>query len=227
MKIQVNSDKNILMDAQAHRFVRGEANRALGRFKSKLTRVEFHLSDVNSHKFGKHDKRCLIEVRPAGHRPLAVRVASPNVRTAVLAALVKLRSALETFFGRMEKRRTIARGPKLRLAIAHANGARPIAKKAVARRVKRAATARNKAVHAKRAKRAVARKIVAKKIVAKKAAARKVAARRTIAKKAVARKVARKRIAAAARAPKKKAIYQARRKSWPARRAALSLRVSG
>ncbi len=213
MKIQINSDKNVAMDAEASRFVRGEANRALSRFKSKLTRVEFHLSDVNSHKFGKRDKRCVIEVRPAGHRPLAIRVASPNVRSAVRAALTKLRSALETFFGRLDKQRTIARGPRFGLAIAHANGTKPAAKKAIARRVKAAASARKKpAVHAKRAKRVVAKKIVARRIVA-----RKVAAKRTVAKKAVVRKVARKRIAAAARRPKKKAIYQARRKSWPVR----------
>lgn len=197
MKIQVNSDKNVQMDARVMGFVRAEANHALQRFKSKLTRVEFHLSDVNSHKFGRLDKRCLIEVRPAGHRPLAIRVASPNVRAAVLSALSKMRTALDTFFGKLEARHAIARRPQLRLALVHSNSRKPAAKKKAAAR-------------AKVAKRAAARKIAAKKTMAK----------RAIAKKTVARKVARKRVQAAAIRSKKKAIYQARRKSWPARRAA-------
>ncbi len=105
MQIQVNSDKNIAVDTRITNFVEGEANRALKRFAARLTRVEFHLSDVNAKKFGTHDKRCLVEVRPAGHRPLTVSNAAATVEAAVGGVLIKLRSALQTLFGRMAERR--------------------------------------------------------------------------------------------------------------------------
>ena len=72
MKIQVNCDKTIAVDASPIRFVEGEVRRVLGRFAIMLTRVEIHLSDVNHRKRGQTDKRCLIEVRLTGARPLSV-----------------------------------------------------------------------------------------------------------------------------------------------------------
>jgi hypothetical protein len=72
MKIQVNSDNTIAVDASMTRFVKCEVNRVLARFAKRLTRVEVHLSDVDKRKTGQADKRCLIEVRPAGARPLSV-----------------------------------------------------------------------------------------------------------------------------------------------------------
>jgi hypothetical protein len=74
-----------------------------------LTRIEFHLSDVNSRKFGTHDKRCLAEVRPAGRRPLTVTASAATVNSAVRGSLSKLRNALDSFFGRMKSRRTSIR----------------------------------------------------------------------------------------------------------------------
>jgi hypothetical protein len=69
VRIQINSDKNVAVDTRLIQFVRGEVNRFLKRFGSKLTRVEVHLSDVKSRsKFGISDKRCLVEARPSGIR---------------------------------------------------------------------------------------------------------------------------------------------------------------
>ena len=50
MEIQVNSDKNVLVDSQVIRFIGAEVNRVLKRFAGRPTRVEVHLSDVNSHR---------------------------------------------------------------------------------------------------------------------------------------------------------------------------------
>jgi hypothetical protein len=47
----VRSDKNVTVDTRVIQFVR-EVNRFLKRFGSRLTRVEVHLSNVNSRKFG-------------------------------------------------------------------------------------------------------------------------------------------------------------------------------
>jgi len=104
VRIQINSDKNIAVDARVKEFVRGEVNRFLRKFGSKLMRVEVHLSDVNSRKFGINDKRCVIEARPARHRPLNASDRAQTVRQAVGGALTKLRSGLETFYGRLESR---------------------------------------------------------------------------------------------------------------------------
>ena len=104
MRVQINSDKNVAVDTRVIQFVRGEVNRFLKRFGSKLTRVEVHLSDVNSRKVGINDKRCLVEARPARHRPLSATNRAQNVRQAVSGALTKLRSGLETFYGRLESR---------------------------------------------------------------------------------------------------------------------------
>jgi ribosome-associated translation inhibitor RaiA len=104
VRIQINSDKNINVDTRVIQYVRGEVNRFLKRFSTKLTRVDVYLSDVNSRKFGVNDKRCLIEASPARHRPLTANNRAQTVRLAVDGALTKLRSGLETFYGRLEKR---------------------------------------------------------------------------------------------------------------------------
>ena len=66
--------------------------------------MEVRLSDVNSRKFGINDKRCLIEARPARYRPLTATNRAQTVRRAVGGALTKVRTGLETFYGRLEKR---------------------------------------------------------------------------------------------------------------------------
>ena len=105
MRIQINSDKNVVVDAQLASLIRGDVNRVLKRFTHKLTRVEVHLSDVNSHKPGPLDKRCLVEARAARHRPLTASSRAAKIEGAVKGALRKLRSSLQTFSGRLGKQR--------------------------------------------------------------------------------------------------------------------------
>ena len=100
MKIQVNSDKTIAVDASLTRFVEGEVSRVLGRFAIRLTRVEVHLSDVDNRKTGQADKRCLIEVRPAGARPLSASAKATKMASAIGEAMGKMQRSLTTFFGR-------------------------------------------------------------------------------------------------------------------------------
>ena len=165
MKIQVNSDKTIAVDARLTRFVEGEVNRVLDRFAIRLTRVEIHLSDVDNRKTGQADKRCLIEVRPAGARPLSASAKATKMASAVGEALGKMQRSLTTFFGRRGR------------PAASVSASVSKAKKTVARKT------------------ALAKK---KKPAVKKAAAKQPAK-------------------LSPRGPKKKRIYQARRKPWPAR----------
>jgi hypothetical protein len=134
MRIQINSDKNVVVDAPLASFTRGEVNRALKRFTHELTRVEVHLSDVNSHKPGALDKRCLMEARPARHRPLTASSRAAKIEEAVKGGLTKLQSSLQTFIGRLAKQRAAAAravAPRTRRI---AEPARPRARKKAASR---------------------------------------------------------------------------------------------
>ena len=167
MKIQVNSDKTIDVNAGLTRFVEGEVNRALARFATKLTRVENHLSDVDNQKTGQADKRCLLEVRPAGDQPRSASAMAATTESAVRQALGKMQRSLTTFFGR--------RGRPTTEASAHS---------------------------------ATPKKTGARKTAKGKPAATKGAAKKTAVKKSTK---------LSPRGPKKKGIYQARRKSQPSR----------
>lgn len=112
MRIQLNSDKNIAVDERLTQFIEREVNGGLKGFISRLTRVEVFLSDVNSHKPGIRDKRCLIEARPARHRPLVTSNQAGTIKDATKGALTKLRSSLQTFFGRMTRASRSIAGPR-------------------------------------------------------------------------------------------------------------------
>ena len=167
MQIQVNSDKTITVDANLTQAIEADVTRLLGRFEKKLTRVEIHLSDVDNKKTGKPDKRCLIEVRPAGDQPRSASAITPNVESSVREAAGKMQRSLTTFFGRRGR-------PAQEISAPAASRPKPAARKSAT------------------------------------GAARKRAAKKT-AKQAVARKTAK----LSPRGPKKKGIYQARRKSRP------------
>jgi Sigma 54 modulation protein / S30EA ribosomal protein len=100
MKVLINTDKQITMDIKLARFVGDEIRRALERFESQLTRVEVHLSDVNSHKPGLHDKRCQIEARPTGRKPVSVSIETATIEAAVQGAANKMKRLLANRFGR-------------------------------------------------------------------------------------------------------------------------------
>ena len=101
MKIQVNSDKQITADNRMVESVEAEVERALGRFENQLTRVEVHLSDVNSSskQQGQLDKRCVVEARQAGKKPISADYQGTTVKQAVKGASGKMKRLLETAFG--------------------------------------------------------------------------------------------------------------------------------
>ncbi|MCC6590217.1 MAG: HPF/RaiA family ribosome-associated protein [Bryobacterales bacterium] len=100
MTIQINSDKTIRVTAAFSRFVKSEVARILARFADRLTRVEIHLADVDNLKTGQSDKRCLVEVRPAGEPPITTSATSGTLEAAVASALGKMKRSLTTAFGR-------------------------------------------------------------------------------------------------------------------------------
>ena len=77
------------------------AEEELSRFSHQITRVEVHLSDENSDKEGLNDKRCMIEARLEGIKPIAVTNHANTHEQAVAGAVEKLKTSLDTILGRL------------------------------------------------------------------------------------------------------------------------------
>jgi ribosome-associated translation inhibitor RaiA len=105
MKVQVNCDNQIAMKEPLSTFIEGEVERALERFKDRLTRVEVHVSDENSvTKGGVADKRCVIETRPTGLNPMTTSDSAATVEAAVTGASNKMKRLLESTFGKQAQK---------------------------------------------------------------------------------------------------------------------------
>jgi len=104
MQIQVNTDNHIKGREDVVRLVHSCLEGAVGRFADRITRVEVHLSDTNSHKSGGDDKRCVLEARLAGLQPLAVSHQATTIELAVTEAADKLERSVESTLGRLHDR---------------------------------------------------------------------------------------------------------------------------
>lgn len=102
MQIQVNSDATIdsskLIDV-----VETEVDAAVGRYADRITRVEVHFQDVNAQKGGEDDIRCMMEVRIAGLKPLAVDERAGTVGAAIAGAAEKLERLVEHTLDRLDE----------------------------------------------------------------------------------------------------------------------------
>jgi len=101
MQIQINTDKNIDGNERLVTFYTEELQNELERFDDKITRVEVHLGDENSGKFGLNDKRCLIEVRLAKKEPIAVTSHDATIEKAFFGAVEKVKKVLDTTLEKM------------------------------------------------------------------------------------------------------------------------------
>ncbi len=200
MQIQINSDKQIAVDAKLTSFIEEELERALSRFEARLTRAEVHLSDLNSSKPGQRDKRCLLEVRPAGQKPVSVTQEANTVQQALKGAVGKMRRLLETSFGRTatkSSRKSIRKStPELDPVTARKLGRIETALSEILE--SESAATSSLQGHVKRASDAVKK---ARSLAATPPATNAPAAEKKL----------------SPRGPKKKQVYRARRKSWPKR----------
>ena len=105
MQVFIQTDRNITLTEKQRADFEQDMTRAVDRFKSRLTRIEAHLSDINSDRGGESDKRCMLEARPSGLKPLAVDHQAATVELAISGASSKLVSKLESTFGRLESAR--------------------------------------------------------------------------------------------------------------------------
>ena len=101
MQIQVNTDKNIEGSARMSAYFTDTLHEALDRFADQVTRIEVHLSDENAQKEGGDDKRCLLEARLKGLKPIVVSHNAENLDFAVSGAIDKLVKSLESTIGKL------------------------------------------------------------------------------------------------------------------------------
>lgn len=105
MIIQLNTDASIQGTEALAEQVEAVIRRSLEHLSQQITRVEVHLSDVNSGaKGGPSDIRCLLEARPTDHQPVAVSHQASTVTEAVDGAAEKLKRSLESLLGRLSRR---------------------------------------------------------------------------------------------------------------------------
>ena len=104
MQVLVNSDHHIVGGEDLTERVQGVVEGRLERFDGRITRVEVHLNDLNSSKLGERDKRCMMEARVGGMKPIAVSHEAPTLTEAIHMAAEKLERALDRALGKLEDR---------------------------------------------------------------------------------------------------------------------------
>jgi ribosomal subunit interface protein len=102
MKIQFNTGRNITGSEKLRASLTSLISEELSRFYDRITRLEVHLSDEDSNKNGVNDKRCMIEARLEGMKPIAVTNHADTHEQAVRGAVDKLKSSLSTIQGRLK-----------------------------------------------------------------------------------------------------------------------------
>ena len=103
MHIQINTDDTVEGHDGLIAQLEAEIRDGLSRFADQITRVELHLSDENGAKSGSDDKRCVLEVRPAGQKPVAVTNAADSLQEASAGAVQKMQHKLQSLFGRQDR----------------------------------------------------------------------------------------------------------------------------
>lgn len=105
MQIQINTDRNIkdLKEIINADEFEGIVQNYLNHFQKHITRVDVHFSDENAGKNGPADKRCLIEARVSGVRPIIAHHNAHKLHLALEGATEKLKHSLEHTFGKLNK----------------------------------------------------------------------------------------------------------------------------
>src|SRR5690554_2222161 len=102
MEIFFNTDKNVEGKERIEAYFTNQIKSDLIRFEDKVTRVEVHLSDENAAKSGAKDKKCVIEARPHGLKPVAVSSYEDSIEKAISSATKKLESSLTSLLGKLQ-----------------------------------------------------------------------------------------------------------------------------
>lgn len=104
MDVQINTANDVAGREALTRQLEETVRTRLSRFSERLTRVEVHVGDENGDRGG-DDKRCVIEVRPAGRDPISVTDQAGSIDQATSGALAKVATALDRAFGKITDRK--------------------------------------------------------------------------------------------------------------------------
>lgn len=102
MEVLFNTDNNIEGKERIESYFSNKIKEDLIRFEDRVTRVEVHLSDENGDKGGVNDKKCVLEVRPQGIKPIAVSDQADTIEKAISGATKKMMSSLNTVIGKLQ-----------------------------------------------------------------------------------------------------------------------------
>lgn len=102
MQIQFNTDKNVPGSESLIASSTSLISEELSRYSQQITRVEVHFSDEDGNKDGLNDKRCMLEARLAGMKPIAVTNQANTHEQAIFGAIGKLKTSLEKITGRLK-----------------------------------------------------------------------------------------------------------------------------
>lgn len=106
MQILINTDRHTTRSEDLVERVEAIAQKELKHQAQHLTRVEYHLSDVNSEsRAGATDKRCLVEGRVAGMKPVVAEHRSEDIQQAILEATRQLVRSLEKVISKSQDHR--------------------------------------------------------------------------------------------------------------------------
>jgi hypothetical protein len=105
MMIQVNTDNHITGREELVQRTEKLIGETLDRFRERISRVEVHLGDENSHKNGTRDQRCMIEARVEGLQPIAVTHHAASLTEAMTVAAERMRESLDSHLGRLHSRK--------------------------------------------------------------------------------------------------------------------------
>jgi hypothetical protein len=96
MQIIINTDNHISGHDERTSVFESKIKDSLDRFSERLTRIEVHINDENSHKSGNDDIRCMMEGRLEGRQPIAVTHNAATPEQALKGAIDKLKKTLDT-----------------------------------------------------------------------------------------------------------------------------------
>lgn len=102
MQIQFNADKNATGSEGLIASATSLISEVLSRYSQQITRVEVHFSDEDGNKVGFNHKRCMVEARLSGQKPIAVSNQANTHEQAFLGAIHKLKTSLEKITGRLK-----------------------------------------------------------------------------------------------------------------------------
>lgn len=105
MQVIVNTDSNVNGTERVAGALETIVEESLARYGERLTRVEVHLSDGSAGRSSTDDIKCTLEARPAGGTPVVVTENANTVEEALTGALHKMKSLLETHFGKLDARK--------------------------------------------------------------------------------------------------------------------------